>query len=324
MLIKKAPQLHTAQVFAPTNIAMIKYWGKRDSQLNLPVTSSLSITLPEHGTNTKISLINDANDVVILNNTPLSADSHFYQKIIKFIDIFRLGNEKFCIETVNNIPTAAGLASSASGFAALTLTLNEIYQHQLSNQQLSIIARTGSGSACRSLWNGFVLWQKGNAKDGSDSFAFPLDMSWPELRIGIHYIETQQKSISSRDAMNLTTKTSPLYCAWPNAVAQHLDEIQQAIIAKDFIRFGEIAEQNALTMHATMQAASPPIYFSTPETLNEMIKIWELRKSGIPIYFTQDAGPNLKLLFTAEYEAIIKQYFPELEIITPFDEGIAT
>jgi len=316
--IKNAPALQSASVFAPTNIALIKYWGKRDTQLNLPVTSSLSVTLPEHGTHTKLTLIDEPHDQVILNNEMLSTDANFYQKIINFIDMFRFADERFCIDTTNNIPTAAGLASSASGFAALTLALNEIYQWQLSKQQLSCLARMGSGSACRSLWNGFVLWQKGDNTDGSDSFAYPLNITWPELRIGICYVETKQKPISSRDAMNITTKTSTLYADWPTIVENDLRQIQIAMQQKDFIRFAEIAEQNARAMHATMQAARPSICFSTAETFAVIKKIEALREAGIPVYFTQDAGANLKLLFTAEYEQSIKNAFQGVEVIALF------
>ena len=293
---KKQPEKSSAHFFAPTNIALIKYWGKRDSGLNLPVTSSLSVTLPRHGTITTLTLSDAASDQLILNGKSIAETTSFYQKTKDFINLFRYHDEAFIIETKNNIPTAAGLASSASGFAALTLALNDIYQWHLSLSQCSLLARMGSGSACRSFWNGFVYWEKGNASDGHDSYAMPLSDSWPNLCIGLNLISSIEKPISSRDAMNLTVATSPFYSQWPALVEENLANITTAIHQKDFLKFGQLAESNAIAMHATMQTAWPPIYYSTDKTFIEMQKVWALRQNNIPVFFTQDAGANLKLI----------------------------
>jgi len=315
---KKPLQIQTVTAFAPTNIALIKYWGKRDKVLNLPVTSSLSVTLPDHGTTTQLTVINESADKIILNDKTISSESPVYQKIKSFIDIFRYDNECFLVETKNNIPTAAGLASSASGFAALALALDQVYRLNLSLTHLSAIARLGSGSACRSLWSGFVYWEKGKKTNGTDSHGIPLEETWPGLCMGLNLIQASEKPISSRDAMNITTETSPFYQVWPAFVAQDLQDIKKVIRNKDFENFGRIVERNAIAMHATMQTAWPSIFYSTPETITEMNKVWSLRKAGTSIYFTQDAGPNLKLMFLKNDKKAIQSYFPNLTVIDCF------
>lgn len=313
ILKKKCSAVMTdsATTFAPSNIALVKYWGKRNAELNLPMTSSLSISLDGKGTQTTIQILDSHQDQIFLNNDALSNESLFAKRLISFLDLFRSQkNYHFKIQTENNIPTGAGLASSASGFASIILALNELFDWQLSKKELSILARMGSGSACRSLWSGFVKWNRGEREDGMDSYAEKLPYEWPELRIGLLIISEKEKSIGSREAMNRTVSTSKIYQKWPQQVAQDLKKIEQAIREKDFELLGETAEANAIAMHATMHDAFPPIHYDLPETLQLKNKIWKLRQKGFPIYFTQDAGPNLKLLFLqSQTEAIKKQFY---------------
>jgi diphosphomevalonate decarboxylase len=310
--IKRLPQKTTATAFAPTNIALIKYWGKRDASLNLPMTDSLSLTLPHHGTQTTLTCIDAADDRVLLNDKPVATNTPFYLKLVDFINLFRHSTERFLINTYNNIPTSAGLASSASGFAALTLALNDIYAWQLERRMLSMFSRFGSGSACRSFWEGFVLWQKGSHPYGLDSYGVPLELNFPSVKMGFQLIQSTEKSISSRDAMNITTRTSPLYAAWSDTVTLHLRQMKEALINQDFERLGEVAEHNALAMHATMQAAWPSICYALPETWVQMAKVRDLRKTGLLIFFTQDAGPNLKFIFQEKDQEKVKAHFPEM------------
>ena len=314
------PAREQGLAFAPTNIALCKYWGKRNPELNLPFTSSLSISLPDKGSMTNVAVIDSPHDVIILNDNEMPADSDFVRRIVQFLDLFRPEkNWHLMIYIKMNLPVAAGLASSACGFASLAAALNDIFCWQLSLTDLSILARIGSGSAARSLWNGFVEWHAGRLADGMDSFAVPLPYEWPELCIGILELSSKAKHISSRDAMQRTVDTSLLYQAWPKKVARDLVIIRQSLQAKNFTLLGSTAESNALTMHATMQSSWPPIYYSLPETIEAMYKIWELRKQGLNIYFTQDAGPNLKLLFLEQDLVEIKAQFTNLEVIRLFE-----
>lgn len=312
-----------AEAFAPSNIALCKYWGKRDSELNLPINGSLSISLGDLGSRTIITPANDGQDSVYLNEELLAADTAFAKKVLQFLNLFRRDlNQAVEIRTVNNIPTAAGLASSASGFAALTLAINEFYGFGLEDGLLSAFARMGSGSASRSIYQGFVEWHKGVREDGMDSCAQPLAQQWPGFRIGLLKVATGQKKVDSRAGMQRTVESAPLYQSWPAQAAQDLATIKRALSDQDFELLGQTAEQNALSMHATMIASWPPLLYWQPESVAAMHRVWELRASGVPIYLTMDAGPNLKLLYLAEQEIAVRDAFPELsdlDVVAPFD-----
>lgn len=314
----KHAQKEKSTAFAPSNIALCKYWGKRNSELNLPLTSSLSISLGNLGSTTTISFC-EHDDEIILNTQILSPTSEFVTRAKKFLDLFRPNqNTFFRVDTHNTIPTAAGLASSASGFASLVVAINDLFELNLNKQELSILARLGSGSACRSLWHGFVEWNKGEKDDGMDSFAKPIDITWSELCIGLLMVESGPKKISSREAMKYTVETSTLYKQWTTQVDHDLTLIKQAIQTKNFELLGSTAEQNAIAMHATMLDATPSINYSTAETLRIREQVQQCRRDGASVYFTQDAGPNLKLLFLEKDERIIKSFFETLQLVKPF------
>jgi|TARA_R110002050_G_scaffold14122_4_gene44828 diphosphomevalonate decarboxylase len=311
-----------ADAFAPSNIALCKYWGKRDVELNLPINASLSISLGELGSHTTLSESDRGQDQVYLNNELLSLDSPFARKVIGFIDLFRRDlKQPVQVRTVNNIPTAAGLASSASGFAALTLAIDKFYRFDLALDHLSAFARMGSGSASRSLYQGFVEWHKGSREDGMDSCAERLALEWPGFRIGLLKVATGEKKVDSRSGMQRTVESAALYSAWPQQAANDLVAIKRAIQQQDLECLGQTAEQNALSMHATMIASWPPLLYWQPESVAAMHRVWELRASGVPVYLTMDAGPNLKLLFQHADEMQVRDAFPELvdaDIVAPF------
>ena len=313
------------EAFAPSNIALCKYWGKRNNKLNLPVNSSLSISLGHKGTVTKGSIIDGNVNQIILNNIFITEQNNFYKKIVNFLNLLKIEYKLIPPETYlkivtnSNIPIAAGLASSASGFAALVKALDKLFNWNLSLKKLSMLARLGSGSASRSLWHGFVKWHAGSKEDGTDSFAEPLNILWPNLCIGLLILDQQEKYISSREAMQITVDTSPLYNGWPKIAAKDFNTLELAIENQDFCLLGATAEANALAMHAMMLSARPAIMYSNSDTINNIRTIWELRyKYNINIYFTQDAGSNLKLLFLYEDFLKIKEYFPNIDLIRPF------
>lgn len=307
----------SASAFASSNIALCKYWGKRDEELNLPVTASLSVSLGHLGTRTKISISNMA-DRITLDDCELADEDPFARRLISFLDLFRSPREKYNIETKNNFPTAAGLASSASGFAALVIALDDLYAWHLTKKELSLLARLGSGSASRSIFNGFVEWQRGSRDDGMDSFAQVLAEQWPELRLGVVTVADEQKAVGSRAGMRRTTETSELYRSWPLQVEKDLRNIKEAIQNRDFELLGKTAESNALAMHATMLAAWPPLLYWKPETVLVFQKVWKMREAGVPVYFTIDAGPNVKILFLENQLNVVSKNFGSMEIVTPF------
>jgi len=217
-----------------------------------------------------------------------------------------------------NIPISAGLASSACGFAALAKSLNNLFFWSLNLSSLSILARLGSGSACRSLWSGFVVWKSGTELFGMDSVGKPMPEKWPGLCLGILLISDKEKSISSRQAMELTVNTSPFYLLWKKTVASDLIKIINSIKYLNFELMGELVEHNSLSMHALMMSSNPAIIYHEPETILAIRTIWNARKSGLKLYFTQDAGPNLKLLFMKQDVDSVVKLFPNIQIIEPF------
>lgn len=305
--------------YAPTNIALCKYWGKRDTDLNLPVTASLSVALPDKGAFTALRFIDRVQDTVTLNGDELPWESPFVKRVVQYLDLFRQRQPwRLAIDIKMNLPVAAGLASSACGFASLVSAMNDLMNWNLTPKQLSILARLGSGSAARSLWSGFVEWHEGMQPDGMDSYAEPLSTEWPGLCIGILNISKAEKPISSREAMLRTVNSSALYQSWPKKVANDLILMRQAIKTKNFSLLGGTAESNALAMHATMISSWPPICYSLPETLAAMMQVWEARKDGLELYFTQDAGPNLKLIFMDADLPKVQALFPAVEVIALF------
>lgn len=308
-----------ADAFAPSNIALCKYWGKRDSSLNLPLNSSLSISLGHLGSHTHISVSDTNQDQVRLNNQSLDLQSAFSQKVLSFVNLVRRDQKiPLLIDTRNNIPTAAGLASSASGFAALAVAINDFFNLNLDRSVLSAYARMGSGSASRSVYSGFVRWDMGSADDGMDSYAVPLECQWQNLCVGLIKVSSAQKPVDSRSGMERTIQTSHLYPNWPAQAAADLKAIELAINERDFGQLGACAEKNSMSMHATMISAWPPLVYWLPESLAVMHKVWQLRDAGVAVYFTMDAGPNIKLLFEESQRNVLETEFPSMEVITPF------
>ncbi|MBG9983184.1 diphosphomevalonate decarboxylase [Aerococcaceae bacterium DSM 111020] len=283
---------------AHTNIALIKYWGKRDQELYLPMTSSLSLTLESLYTDTKVLFSpNLKNDTFTLNYQKQSQEET--KKIIRFVDLFRKESGihlPVSIESINHVPTAAGLASSASAFAALSAAINDALQLNFSSEKLSTFSRQGSGSSTRSLFGGLAMWHRGYGHHSDSSYAEEIDSADWDIGMLIVVINSQQKKISSRIGMQHTIESSPFYELWPREVEQDLDQMLQAIKQRDIDAMGRIAEHNAMKMHATMLAANPSFNYFEPKTLVAINKVQQMRDQGLSCYYTMDAGPNVKIL----------------------------
>jgi len=290
--------MYNGKARAYTNIALIKYWGKKDKELILPMNNSLSLTLDAFYTETSVSFSKSyAEDTFSLDG--VLQDEKATAKISHFLDLARkkAGLPYFAhVESQNFVPTAAGLASSASGLAALAGACNEALQLGLSDKELSQLARRGSGSACRSIFGGFVEWEKGYSDDTSYAQVVPSNHWEDELAMIFILINDQQKDVSSRDGMERTVATSDFYDGWLDAVARDIQTAKQAIANKDFQALGEVTEANGLKMHATTLAATPPFTYWSPDSLKAMNKVRQIRQKGLACYFTMDAGPNVKVL----------------------------
>ncbi|MBM7543090.1 diphosphomevalonate decarboxylase [Amphibacillus cookii] len=307
-----------ATVRAHTNIALIKYWGKRDENLFLPTNSSLSITLDRFYTETTVHFDHClSEDVFWLNH--VQADQKETKKIRAFLNKVRdlTGEVRSArVESVNHVPTASGFASSASGFAALAGATVKASGVTLSERELSQIARQGSGSACRSIFGGFVEWQKGIATDGSDSYAVQLlDQKAWDLRILAIEVSTEAKKVLSREGMKRTVATSPFYQGWLKATEVDLVTAKKAIAQRSFTLLGETLESNALKMHATTLGADPPFMYWQSSTLIVMETVQALRDKGLEAYFTIDAGPNVKVICKPEVEQKLINELSRLDVV---------
>ncbi len=279
---------------ARANIALVKYWGKRDDALNLPAAGSVSITLDGLVTRTTVRIDSDlAADRLVINGRESDP-----RRITAFLDFVReLAGCSPVAEVIseNNFPTGAGLASSASGFAALAGAASAAMGLQLDNTALSVLARRGSGSAARSIHGGFVRMHAGTAPDGSDACAEALHDAdhWP-LQVVIAITDSQPKAVDSRDGMNRTRATSPYYPAWLAGVDADIEQAVAAIAERDFGALAAVSEHSALKMHASALAARPGLWYLHPATVACMNRIVELRADGVPVFFTMDAGPQVK------------------------------
>jgi len=288
---------------AGTNIALVKYWGKRDAALNLPAAGSLSLTLADFGSETTVRFAADAagedgRDRILFAGA--AAEARFAARVQRFLDLVRARADIHLpaeVSTSNSVPTAAGLASSAAGFAALALAASRAAGLRLSPAELSELARRGSGSAARSIFGGFAEMSPGVRADGTDAVAhgLPGESAW-DVRLCVAITATGEKAIGSTAAMDRTALTSPYYQGWLASVPIDLDEARAAVAARDLAALGAIAERSALRMHACALAADPHILYWNPATLAAIATVKELRAAGVPAYFTIDAGPHVKVL----------------------------
>lgn len=287
----------TATARAHPNIALAKYWGKRDRALNLPATPSFSLTLAPFLTRTTVTW-GAPRDRLVLNGRETAGDEA--RKV--FLALGRLNPERPPCEVVsdNNFPTAAGLASSASGFAALLVAAAAAGDQELTADQLAVHARRASGSATRSLHGGWVAWPKGVRPDGSDSHGVAVvPADWWDVRMVVAIVQAGPKPVGSTEAMVLTERTSPYFPAWVAGAPTDVDEAVAAVRARDLETLGPIIERSSMRMHASMWAAWPAIVYQTPGTLAALTVVRQLRDAGVSAWATMDAGPNVKVLCRA-------------------------
>ena len=283
-------QQATAQAHA--NIALCKYWGKRGRD-NGPATPSISLALEQLTTTTTVSRINRPIDQVILNNKPVSRTDR--ARVISYLNRWRKaglldGNVR--IDTDNQFPTASGLASSASGYAALATALNALAGGPLNEEDLSRWARRGSGSAARSIPGGLAGLDAG-ANPAAELLAPAQDVPWGMV---FALVDAPPKTTSSRLGMELSRETSPYYRPWLNTAVFHYRTMLPALDAWDLTAAGPIIEANALAMHACMLATCPPLVYWAPATITLLKALPRWRARGIEAYATIDAGPHVALL----------------------------
>ena len=300
----------TVTCTSPVNIAVIKYWGKRDQNLILPINSSLSGTLNQSAlkTTTSAMLSKDfTQDRIWLNGIEQDIQNKRIQNVVSEIKAKAisqgtiseddLNQSHFHICSENNFPTAAGLASSASGYACLVQTLSNLYGISDDQSNLSRIARIGSGSACRSMFGGFVKWNAGVDASGSDSVAVQVadEEHWPEMEVLVCVVSDSKKTTSSTSGMQTTVDTSDLIEHRAEVIVpKRMQEIEKAILEKDFETFGKITMQDSNQFHACCMDTYPPIFYmnDTSKFIVRLITEFNILEGGIKAAYTFDAGPN--------------------------------
>lgn len=301
-----------ATATAHPNIALVKYWGKRDEKLILPHQSSLSVTLGPLSVTTSVEFTFERGADEIEINGKLAAGTE-RKRVEELLALVRreakatrktkLGRAK--MSSRGDFPASAGLASSAAAFAALSVAARAAAGFERDTKEESILARRGSGSAARSIEGGFVRWNRGTRADGRDSYGEQLFEAshWPELRLLVGMVSQEEKEVKSRDGMRNTVDTSPFYAAWAKDAEREVKEIVRHVRRRDLEAVGEIAERNAWRMHASAMGANPPLCYLKPQTLAVIEACRQLRKQGVGIWFTLDAGPNPVLLTSKGDEA---------------------
>jgi len=289
----------TARAIAHPNIALAKYWGKREGEGNVPAVPSLSVTLSGMSTTTKVSFDDTlVDDELVLNGVPQESGARTKIRASQLLDRVRASasaatrTSRARIVSVNDFPTASGLASSASGFAALALAAVRAADLDWTAERVAELARRSSASAARSIFGGFVELDGGASSEGAARAVAPP--SALDLRVLVCVTTEEAKATSSTDGMKITQRESPYYAAWvADAPVVHRD-LRAALLAGDFTRVGVFAERSALAMHACAMAAG--IVYVTGATLAALAEVRAMRASGLEVYATIDAGPHVKCL----------------------------
>lgn len=292
------------------NIAIIKYWGKKDPIKMIPATSSISLTLENLFTETEISFITkeeaiektgQASDLLYINGELQNEEQ--IKKITKVVNLFRDDRSQLVkIDTTNNMPTEAGLSSSSSGLSAAIKACNKLFDKNLSREELAQISKFASGSSSRSFFGPVGMWDK----DTGEISEVKTDL---KLAMIVLVLNEEKKIISSRKGMALCMETSTSFDEWIRQSEIDFENMKKYLSEGDFSKVGELTEENALRMHETTKNANPPFTYLTEKSFEAMEYVKELRKQGERCYFTMDAGPNVKVLCLEEDFERLKDIF---------------
>ena len=304
--------MKTATALAHPNIAMIKYWGNRDQDLRLPVSGSISMNLDGLFTRTTISFSASCKaDSLRINNRPVRGPG--LERVSGILDLIRdlakidLRAE---VSSENNFPSGAGIASSASAFAALALAGSRATGVILTERELSRMARRGSGSACRSIPGGFVEWYPGNSDETSYAKSIAPPEHW-DLADCVAIVSAGHKKTGSTEGHALAP-TSPLQTARVADAPRRLDICRRAILERDFTSFAEIVELDSDMMHAVMMTSNPALFYWQPVSLSVMEAVREWRRNGLDVCYTVDAGPNIHVICKREQAKVVERRVREI------------
>jgi diphosphomevalonate decarboxylase len=316
-----------ATAAAHPNIAFIKYWGNRDEKLRLPANPSLSMNLGGLATVTTVEFVEGPNDdEVVIGGEPQSGKAK--ERVSLHLEHIRARaglQLRARVESHNSFPSGAGIASSASAFAALTVAGAAAAGLALSERELSALARLGSGSAARSIPAGFVEWQMGEVSEDSYAFSIAPPEHWALTDV-IAIVSQKHKAVSSTGG-HAIAGTSPLQAARAASASERLRRCREALLSRNFTTLADVVEADSNLMHAVMMTSTPPLFYWEPITLAVMRAIRHWRADGLPVCYTVDAGPNVHCLCpaeaAAEVERRLRQNLDVSEILTATPGGPA-
>lgn len=300
---------------APSNIAFIKYWGKKDENLRLPANGSISMNLDNMTTATTVEFSPEfANDRVFINETEAGEEKK--KRVVAQLD--RIRNQagiflKAKIVSRNNFPISSGLSSSASGFAALTLAAADALGLDLDTKKLSILSRFASGSAARSIPDGFVEWFEGNDSDSSYAESIFAPDFW-DIQDIVVVVGSGEKKTATTEGQRYAA-TSPFFEIRLKHLDDKITKIKKFISERDFTSFGELIEAEALEFHSIIITSTPGLIYWLPETLHIMHTARNLRQDGIPVYFTINTGHDVHLICRKKDTQKIKGYLEKEKVI---------
>jgi len=295
--------LSEVTAIAHPNFALIKYWGKADSIQNIPAMSSISLTVDTLASTTQISQQPEVQENIWELNGERQSDLGQILPTLDYLSEVGEVKEPCLIQSDNNFPTAAGLASSASGVASIVVAYNQFFDLGLTNKQMTKAAMLGSGSAPRSLLSGLVLLDAENQFD-CQTLAEPNQ--WP-LSVVVCITDDKRKTVSSREGMEISRKTSPLYESWLKVNASHIEQAKKAINERNLRALGQVSEENCKQMHEVMRTSNPSINYMTNKTIDCINAIEGIRSSGFDLFHTVDAGPQVKIICKTEDSGLIQK-----------------
>ncbi|MCD8484380.1 diphosphomevalonate decarboxylase [Candidatus Woesebacteria bacterium] len=298
---------------APANIAFIKYWGNADANLRLPHHNTISMNLSGAKTTTTVEFVSslDADEVFLGGSKVDGTGAERVSKVLDHIRKISGNKQRARVTTHNSFPTAAGIASSASGFAALAVAAASAAGLSLTEQELSTVARLGSGSATRSIPDGFVEWHAGSSHETSFAESLYAPEYWDIVDI-ITVVDADQKKVSSTLGHSLAD-TSLLYPARLASMKEKVESVKRALAEKDFPRFGELIEEESLNLHAIMMTSRPSVLYWSPATVRVLQALREWRQEGLLAYSTMDAGANVHVITRGEDETAVTQRLQALK-----------
>ncbi|KAI1210809.1 Diphosphomevalonate decarboxylase [Annulohypoxylon truncatum] len=339
-----ADTIYKASTTAPVNIAVVKYWGKRDPKLNLPTNSSLSVTLSQadlrtlttatcsasyQGQEDSLTLNGEASDISGARTQACLRELRARRAALEAADpsLPKLSTYPLRIVSENNFPTAAGLASSAAGFAALVRAIADLYELPNTPTDLSLVARQGSGSACRSLFGGYVAWQGGSRADGLDSKAVEVAPAshWPDMRALVLVVSAAKKGVSSTSGMQQTVATSDLFQRRiSHVVPAHMEKMEAAVKERDFAKFAEVTMKDSNSFHACCADTYPPIYYMNDVSRAAVRAVEAINAAAgkVVAAYTFDAGPNAVVYYLEENSGpVVGTFYKLLQATDGWKDG---